>query len=105
MGVVQPPDELQQVIERQVAQGRAANPAEFLQQAVMRLIDETHAEEGAVRQSAGAGSADIEASRCTAVVITQDDGQRLQERLMNRLQARLGTDGRMRRGRTGRVPP
>ena len=88
MGVVQLPDELQRAIERQVAQGRAASAEAFLENAVMRLIDETHAEEDAVRQSVEAGLADIEAGRHTTVA-TQDDGQRL----LDRLQARLATDG------------
>ncbi len=92
MGVVQLPDELERVIERQVAEGRAASPAAFLEEAVMRLIDEARAEEGAIRQAVEAGLADIEAGRYTTVA-TPEDGQLLQERLMARLQARLATDG------------
>ena len=45
MGVVQLPDELQRVIERQVAEGRAASPAAFLEEAVRRLVDEARDEE------------------------------------------------------------
>jgi hypothetical protein len=45
MGVIQIPDELQRVIERQVAPGRAASPATFLEVAVMRPIAHTSAEE------------------------------------------------------------
>lgn len=92
MGVVQLPDELQRVIERQVAEGRAANLAAFLEEAVRRLVDETRAEEEAVRQAVEAGLADIEAGRTTTVA-THEDGQHLQERLMARLQARLAADG------------
>lgn len=92
MGVVQLPDKLQRVIERQVAEGRAASPTAFLEEAVMRLIDETSAEEDTVRQAVEAGLADIEAGRYTTVA-TQEDGQRLQERLMDRLQARLTANG------------
>ena len=51
MGVVQLPDELQREVERQVAEGRAANLGAFLEEAVMRLVDETHAEDDAVRQA------------------------------------------------------
>ena len=91
MGVVQLPDELQRVIERQVAEGRAADLAAFLEEAVMRLVDETRAEEEAVRQAAEAGLADIDAGRFT-MVTTSEDGQLLQKRLMTRLQARLAAD-------------
>ncbi len=92
MGVVQLPDELERVIERQVAEGRAVSPAAFLEEAVMRLVDETRAEEEAVRQAAEAGLADIEAGRFTTVA-TPEDGRLLQEHLMARLQARLAADG------------
>lgn len=92
MGVVQLPDELQRVIERQVAEGRAVSPAAFLEEAVMRLVDETRAEEGAVWQVAEAGLADIEAGRTTTVA-TPEDRRLPQERLMARLQARLAADG------------
>ena len=92
MGVVQLPDELERVIERQVAEGRAASLAAFLEEAVTRLVDETRAEEGTVRQAAEAGLADIEAGRYTTVA-TLEDGRLLQERLMARLQARLAADG------------
>ena len=91
MGVVQLPDEPQRVIERQVAEGRAASLAAFLEEAVMRLVDETRAEEEAVQQVAEAGLADVEAGRTTAVA-TPEDGRLLQERLMARLQARLAAD-------------
>ena len=58
----------------------------------MRLVDETHAEEEAVRQAAEAGLADIEVGRYT-VMATLEDGQLLQERLIAKLQARLAADG------------
>lgn len=92
MGVVQLPDELQRVIERQVAEGRAPSPAAFLEEAVMRLVDEARAEEEAVLQAAEAGLADIEAGRYTTVA-TLEDQQLLQERLMAKLQARFAADG------------
>lgn len=91
MGAIQLPDELQRLIERQVAEGRAATPTAFLEEAVMRLVDETRAEEDAVRQAVEAGLADIEAGRHTTVAI-REDGQRLQQRLIARLQARLAAD-------------
>jgi len=92
MGVVQLPDELERVIERQVAEGRAASLAAFLEEAIMRLVDEAHAEEEAVRQAAETSLADIEAGRYTTLA-SPEDQQLLQERLMARLQARLAADG------------
>lgn len=92
MGVVQLPDELQRVIERQVADGRAASPTAFLEEAVMRLIDETRIEEGELHQVVKAGAADIDAGRYTTVA-TPEDERRLQDGMMARLRARLSTDG------------
>ena len=92
MGVVQLPDELQRVIERQVAQGRASSPLAFLEDAVMRLVEESGAEEDEVRQAAAAGLADIEAGRFVTIA-TPDDQKRLRTRLMDRLKARLTADG------------
>ena len=92
MGVVQLSDEIQRMIERQVAEGRAANSAAFLEEAVRRLVDETCAEEGAIQQAAEAGLADVEAGRFTTVA-TQEDGGLLHGRLMARLGARLADDG------------
>lgn len=92
MGVVQLPDELERVIERQVEESRAASSAAFLEEAVRRLVDETRAEEDELRQAAEAGVTDIEAG-CFTMVTTQEDGQLLHERLMRRLRARLAADG------------
>ncbi|GAV34195.1 hypothetical protein ROTAS13_01858 [Roseomonas sp. TAS13] len=90
MGVVQLPDELQRVIERQVAEGRASSPTAFLEEAVMRLVDETSAEEDEVRQAAQDGSADIEAGRYR-MVASPDDERRLRDDIMARLRSRLST--------------
>ena len=88
MGVVQLPDELQRVIERQVAEGRAASPAEFLEEAVMRLVDEAQGEEDELLQVVEAGSADIAAGRYRTVA-TPDDERRAQDGMLERLRARL----------------
>ena len=71
------------MIERQVAEGRAASPAAVLEVAVRRLVDETCAEEGAVQQAAEAGSTDIEAGRYVTMAALEDR-QLLQKRLMLR---------------------
>jgi Arc/MetJ-type ribon-helix-helix transcriptional regulator len=92
MGVVQLPDELERVIERQVAEGRAASPTAFIEEAILRLVADTSAEEDELRQAAEAGSADIDNNRYRTVA-TPEDEQRLQDGLMGRLQARLSADG------------
>ncbi len=91
MGVVQLPDELQRVIEQQVAEGRAASPAAFLEEAVMRLVDDARSEEEEVFAAVQAGIADIEAGRYTTVA-SPDDERLLHERLMARLRARLAAE-------------
>jgi Arc/MetJ-type ribon-helix-helix transcriptional regulator len=74
MGAVQLPDELQRVIERQVAEGRATSAADFLDEAVLRLIDEARLEEEEIVAAAQAGIADMEAGRYR-IVATSEDGQ------------------------------
>ncbi|MCK8786771.1 hypothetical protein M0638_20575 [Roseomonas sp. NAR14] len=92
MGVIQLSDELQHAIERQVAEGRAASPTAFLEEAVMRLIDETAAEEDELRRTIEAGSADIDAGRHRTVA-TPDDERRLLDEMMARLRSRLPAGG------------
>ena len=92
MGVVQLPDELQRVIERQVADGRATSPAAFLEEAVRRLVDDAKAEEDDLQHAAEAGAADIDAGRYTTVA-TPEDERRLRDDMMARLRARLPIDG------------
>ena len=91
MGVVQLPDELQRVIDRQVAEGRAVSPAAFLEEAVRRLVDETKGEENELLQAVEAGSADIEAGRYVTVA-TPEDERRVHDGMMARLQGRLSAD-------------
>ena len=91
MGVVQLPDELQRVIDRQVAEGRAVSPAAFLEEAVRRLVDETRGEENELLQAVEAGSADIEAGRYVTVA-TPEDERRVHDGMMARLQGRLSAD-------------
>ena len=88
MGVIQLPDELQRVIERQVAEGRAVNPAAFLEEAVRRLVDETMTEEDELFQATEAGSADIAVGRYMTVA-TAEDEEGLHDGMMARLRARL----------------
>ena len=91
MGVIQLSDELQRVIERQVAEGRAASPAAFLEEAVRRLVEEAGGEEDELLQAVEAGSADIEAGRYV-IVATPADERRVHDGMMARLRARLSPD-------------
>ena len=92
MGVVQLPDGLQRVIEWQVAEGRAGSPTAFLEEAVMRLVDETSAEEDEVQRAVQDGSADIDAGRYRTVA-SPDDDRRLRDDMMTRLRSHLPTSG------------
>ena len=88
MGAVQLPDELQRVIERQVAEGRAPTPAAFLEEAVLRLVEDARSEQQELFEVAQAGIADIEAGRYTTVA-TPADSRLAHKRLLARLRARL----------------
>ena len=92
MGAVQLPDELQRVIERQVAEGRATSTAAFLEEAVLRLVDDARLEADDVRAATEAGIADIEAGRHTTVA-GAEDGRRLREQMMARLRVSLSDPG------------
>ncbi len=72
MGAVQLPDELQRVIERQVAEGWATSAAAFLEEAVLRMIDAARTEEAEVIACAQAGIVDIEAARFTTIGTSED---------------------------------
>jgi Arc/MetJ-type ribon-helix-helix transcriptional regulator len=91
MSTIQLPDELQRAIEQQVEQGRATSPAAFLQEAVLRLLEDTEAEQADIRRAAEAGIADMEAGRYVTVA-TPEDARLLDERLMARLRESLRTD-------------
>ena len=92
MGVVQLPDELQRMIERAVAEGRAASPIALLEEAVMRLLDDASAEESEARQVAELGARDLESGHYTTIA-TPEDERLLEDRLIAQLRARLGADG------------
>ncbi len=91
MGAIQLPDELQRAIEQQVERGRAASAAAFLEEAVLRLLDDAESEENDIRHAADSGIADIEAGRYVTVA-TPEDGRLLDERLIARLHESLRAD-------------
>lgn len=92
MGVihVQLPEQLQQVVDRQVAEGRVASGSEFLLEAARRFAEDIALEDEVVAE-AKAGIADAEAGRFTAVA-TAEDRAALHERTMARLHERLAAD-------------
>jgi len=90
-GAVQLPDELERVIERQVAEGRATSTVAFLEEAALRLLDEDRLEQEDLQAAVQAGLADIEAGRYTLVATPEDD-RRLDERLMARLRDGLAAE-------------
>ena len=92
MALVQLSDELQGVIERQVAEGRAVSPAAFLEEAVRRMVEATRREEDELLRVAEAGAADIDAGRFTTVASMEDE-RRLYDGIMVRLRARLSDGG------------
>ncbi len=72
MSVVQLPEELQQVIDRQVAMGRAASEATFLAEAVACYAAVLDADEQSMVAAAEAGIADIEAGRFRSIDSPKD---------------------------------
>jgi Arc/MetJ-type ribon-helix-helix transcriptional regulator len=90
MGVVELPDAVQSVIDREVEEGRAASAAAFVEEAILRLIDSAISEEAEVAALASAGSADIQAGEYQTVA-TQEDEEDLRARLMSKLQSNLGS--------------
>jgi Arc/MetJ-type ribon-helix-helix transcriptional regulator len=80
------PDELQRVIHREVAEGRAASAAAFLEEAVMRLVEDNATEDADIRAAVAAGDADVEAGRYRTIA-TASDERRLIDEVMARVRA------------------
>lgn len=73
MGVVQVrlPEELQEVVKRQVAEGRAADVDAFMTEAARRYAEDLELEDDLAAE-AQAGIADMEAGRYTSIVTRED---------------------------------
>jgi Arc/MetJ-type ribon-helix-helix transcriptional regulator len=80
MTIVQLPDELMQVIDRQVAEGRAASEADFLMAAVQRYAEALERDADEIAAAAEEGIADIESGRFE-LIAGPDDMARLQAEL------------------------
>ncbi len=91
MGAVQLPDEIQRLIERQVAAGRAPSAIAFLEEAVLRLVEDATSEDEETLKAAEAGIADMEAGRYVTVAMPEDS-QPLHERMMTRLRESLAAN-------------
>jgi len=92
MSVVQLPDELKRVIERQVAEGRAGSEAEFLADAVQRFAGALETDDDAIVAAADEGIADIEAGRFE-LIAGSEDMQRLRSELRDGLSKRTAQRG------------
>jgi predicted transcriptional regulator len=92
MGAVQLSDEVERLIAGQVATGRAASLTAFLEEAVMRLVEDAQAEEEAILKASEAGLADMEAGRFITIA-TAEDRKHLQASLMADVRAGLAARG------------
>jgi len=92
MGVVQVqlPDDLRSIIDRQVAEGRAASEAEYVAEALRLYADHLDAED---EIAAMVERADAEmASGRFVTISTPEDGDALHQRAMDRLRTSLASD-------------
>ena len=93
MSVVQVrlPDEVQEIIERQVAEGRATDAAEWLTEAARRYAEDLVLEDELVAE-AKVGIAEIEAGRLRTVS-TREDLAAMEADVIARARARLADHG------------
>ena len=71
MGVVQLPDELKRVIDRQISSGRASSEAEFLAEAVQRYAEALDVDDGSIVAAADEGVGNMEAGRFDMIAGSQ----------------------------------
>ena len=92
MGVVQVqlPDELKSIIDRHVAEGRAASEAAYVTEA-LRLYAELLNSDDEIVEIVERADADIAAGRYVTVR-TQADSEALHEATMGRLRVKMATD-------------
>jgi Arc/MetJ-type ribon-helix-helix transcriptional regulator len=86
--VVQLPDDLKRVIDRQVINGHAASEAEFLAHAIQRYAEALEQDEDEIAAAADEGIADIEAGRFE-LIASPADMRRLRTELGARLDQRV----------------
>jgi antitoxin ParD1/3/4 len=93
MGVVQVglPEELSELIDRQVEAGRVENADAYLAEAIRRYAEDLEGEDEIIAQ-AELGILDAEAGRYTTISGPEDVAA-LEQRIIGRLQARLASNG------------
>ncbi len=84
------PEELQEVVKRQVAEGRAADLDAFMAEAAWRYAEDLELEDDLIAE-ARAGIADIEAGRYTTIV-TREDLAAKEADVITRVRNRLAAD-------------
>jgi Arc/MetJ-type ribon-helix-helix transcriptional regulator len=92
MGIIQVrlPEEIQEIIDRQIAAGRVESADAYLVEAARRFAEDLEVEDEIVAE-AEAGIADAEAGRYVTIA-TPEDAEALHERAMARLRDRLAAD-------------
>lgn len=92
MGIIQVrlPEEIQEIIDRQVAADRVESSDAWLIEAALRFAEDLEVEDE-IAAEAEAGIADAEAGRYVTMV-TPEDAEALHERTMARLRDRLAAD-------------
>ncbi len=84
MATIELPDELRQLIDRQIAEGRVESEADFVIEAVRRFAEALELDEEEIYAAAEEGIADIEAGRFE-LITGPDDMARLQAELTETL--------------------
>jgi Arc/MetJ-type ribon-helix-helix transcriptional regulator len=92
MGIIQVilPEEIQEIIDRQIAAGRVETADAYLVEAARRFAEDLEAEDEIVAE-AKAGIADAEAGRYVTIA-TPEDAEAFHQRTMTRLRGRLAAD-------------
>lgn len=92
MGIIQVrlPEEIQEIIDRQVAAGRVESADAYLVEAARRFAEDLEVEDEIVAE-ARAGITDAEAGRYVTIA-TPEDAEALHDRSMARLRGRLAAD-------------
>jgi Arc/MetJ-type ribon-helix-helix transcriptional regulator len=92
MGIIQVrlPEEIQEIVDRQVASGRAESADAYLVEAARRFAEDLEVEDEIVAE-AEAGIADAEAGRYVTIA-GLEDAEAFHERTMARLRDRLAAD-------------
>lgn len=84
------PEEIQEIIDRQVAAGRVESADAYLVEAARRFAEDLEVEDE-ISAEAKAGIADADAGRYVSIA-TSEDAEALHERTMARLRDRLAAD-------------